>query len=129
MKTHLREAVIFFVIFFISFSHLIAQKQISLHGQLQFRYITTNEGLSENNTASICQDHQGFIWIGTWYNGVNRYDGFDIKPYLFDPLDTNSLNGDRVFVILSDSKNNLWIGTDKGLNLYNREKDNFIRFR
>jgi ligand-binding sensor domain-containing protein len=33
-----------------------------------------------------------------------------------------------VFAVLIDSKNNLWVGTRSGLNKYNREKEEFIRY-
>ena len=96
---------------------------------INFEHISLEDGLSQNNVYWILQDYKGFMWIGAWYRGLNRYDGFNIKFYLPDPADSTSLLGSRVYIIFSDSKNNLWIGTDKGLNLYNREKDNFIHFK
>lgn len=41
---------------------------------LQFRTISTADGLSDNSITALLQDRGGFLWIGT-ENGLNRYDG------------------------------------------------------
>lgn len=42
--------------------------------------ITVDNGLSQNSVLTIAQDELGFIWFGT-HNGLNRFDGYDIKVY------------------------------------------------
>ena len=44
-------------------------------------HVDNTSGLSSNNVKAICQDHMGLIWIGT-KNGLNRYDGVSIHPYV-----------------------------------------------
>ena len=51
---------------------------------LNFQNFTQKEGLSSNYILSICQDHQGFMWIGT-ENGLNRFDGRHFLSLRFDP--------------------------------------------
>ncbi|QIA09029.1 ligand-binding sensor domain-containing protein [Draconibacterium halophilum] len=94
---------------------------------LQFRYLTTDEGLSSSLVISFLQDHNGYMWIGT-YNGLNRYDGKRIKVYNNDISDPNSLQCDNVRVIFQDNNNDLFIGTNCGLSYYDPYNDNFINF-
>jgi ligand-binding sensor domain-containing protein/HPt (histidine-containing phosphotransfer) domain-containing protein len=95
--------------------------------QLQFKYLTTDDGLSSSSAISILQDYKGFIWIGT-YDGLNRYDGFNFLVYKNDPVDSTSLSGNLVRTIFEDHNNNLFIGTQNSLCLYEREKDHFINY-
>lgn len=47
---------------------------------ITFSHITTENGLSQHTVNSIYQDENGLIWIGT-RNGLNRYNGNDVKIY------------------------------------------------
>ena len=50
-----------------------------------------------------------------------------IVNYSPDSNDVSSISSINITCILSDSVNNLWIGTQSGLNLFQRESDSFIR--
>ena len=55
-----------------------------------------NNGLSQGFITALLQDSQGFLWIGT-KNGLNRYDGHEIKVFAPVPLkEHNTLSGDWV---------------------------------
>ncbi|OUQ53020.1 hypothetical protein B5E60_09100 [Alistipes sp. An116] len=45
--------------------------------RLSFRYLSVNDGLSQNSVSSILQMADGRILIGT-YDGLNFFDGYDI---------------------------------------------------
>jgi signal transduction histidine kinase/ligand-binding sensor domain-containing protein/DNA-binding NarL/FixJ family response regulator len=105
--------------------------QISLAqvGNLYFKDITTEDGLSNNLVTCITQDSMGFMWFGTAY-GLNRYDGNEFKIYYHDPKDPQSISWNAISSILEDSKGNLWIGTGgRGLNRFDRDQDKFISYR
>src|SRR5690606_12211944 len=55
-----------------------------------------------------------------------RYDGFKVHRYEHNPEDRNSIVNNNINVIIEDSRQQLWIGTARGVSRYNREKDNFI---
>lgn len=84
------------------------------------------EGLINNRISTIFQDHQEFIWVGT-YSGLHKYDGLSFKVYA-SGSDTTSINDNYIGAIYEDSQNQLWIGTGSGMALYNRNTDDFIRF-
>ncbi len=82
------------------------------------QYLGIEHGLSNNAVTCIFQDHNGFMWFGT-YDGLNRYDGYDFKVFRNKFNDTNSLANNRITAITEDKQHNLWIGTTEGINLYN----------
>ena len=91
---------------------------------LFFRHLTTNEGLSHNSVYSICEDDNGFIWIGT-RSGLNRFDGYTFKIY----DNQSGLRNAYINTIFKDSKGRIWIGTmEGGLSLYNSATDSFKTF-
>ena len=80
-----------------------------------------------NALATTCfQDSKGFLWIGG-YNGLKRYDGYQLIEYASNPNDTMSLSDSKIEFITEDLNSNLWIATQNGLNCYNRKSDSFKR--
>ncbi|WP_134149918.1 hybrid sensor histidine kinase/response regulator transcription factor [Flavobacterium sp. 270] len=90
----------------------------------QFRSI--QETTSKRAISSIIQDNDGFIWIGTSGAGLYRYDGVNYFGYGYNKK-PGSVNSNFIYTTFIDSNNNLWVGTDEGLCLYNRELDNFTK--
>ena len=56
-----------------------------------FTNLTVESGLSDNLVHSILIDGRGFLWIGT-DEGLNRYDGYDIKVYRSNPFDDKTIS-------------------------------------
>jgi signal transduction histidine kinase/ligand-binding sensor domain-containing protein/DNA-binding response OmpR family regulator len=95
--------------------------------ELRFKTITVNDGLSQNDVSCVFQDSFGFIWIGT-YDGLNRFDGFNIVDFSSKTNIAESLSSNRITCLFEDSKKRLWIGTDgSGLNYYSLEDEKFTR--
>ncbi len=102
---------------------------LTLSPYLKFRRLTTEDGLSSDQTWELAQDKRGFMWFGT-ADGLNRYDGASVKVYRHDPDDPNSLGHNIVRAMIADQSGVLWIGTwGGGLNQYDSEKDAFIRYQ
>jgi len=94
----------------------------------QFEQLTMRSGLSYNCIEEILQDHQGYLWIGT-RNGLNKYDGYDIRIFQNDPDDPRSLRDNVIEAIYEDRTGVLWIGTQDGwLEKYNRKTDQFTHY-
>ena len=95
--------------------------------QINFSYISINEGLSQSTVFSIDQDKQGNMWFAT-YDGVNKYDGYSFTVYQHNEDDPNSIANDISRIVKTDSQGRVWIGTRDGLSCYNEEKDKFYNF-
>lgn len=93
----------------------------------QFTHLTVNDGLSQSQAYSILQDSHGYLWIGT-QDGLNRFDGYELKVYKNDPFDSTTLTHNWVWSIEEDNDQNLWIGTFQGLCKYDRRTDRFQQF-
>ncbi len=85
---------------------------------IQFNAIGVEDGLSQNDVSSILQDSEGFMWFGT-YDGLNRFDGYEIQSFFHDNNNPQTLSGNRIRCLFEDKNKNIWIGTDGyGLNFY-----------
>lgn len=73
----------------------------------------------------ILKDHVGIMWFGT-ADGLVKFDGIYTNLYQNNPDDKSSLSHNIINAIVEDKDKNLWIGTSCGLNLYNRDQDNFL---
>ncbi len=85
--------------------------------------------LSNNSVYSLCKDEQGNIWIGTYGDGINRINLLEDKfIHLKSELNNKrSLNNSQVNTFLEE-EDFLWIGTEGGLNRYNKKEDTFTYF-
>lgn len=85
----------------------------------------TSEKLSSNQITQICQDKDGYIWIGTEY-GLNKYDGYRFTNYLHDTNNPHSVSSNVISHLFRDADGTLWVGTQMGLDRYNPEENQFI---
>ncbi|MBS1607149.1 MAG: histidine kinase [Bacteroidetes bacterium] len=94
---------------------------------LQFRHITTANGLSSNTATCVTEDQQGFVWIGT-DNGLNRWDGYRMKQYYHQETDSSSVICNRVQGLFCDSRGRLWVTTDVGVSCFLPDSNRFINY-
>lgn len=92
---------------------------------LRVQAITVADGLSQGFVSCLFQDSRGFIWIGT-FNGLNRYDGYQIKRYDLDNTQPWSLKANFIHCITEDRHGLLWLGTDKGPIVHDPYSDRFV---
>ena len=86
--------------------------------------IDNDQGLSNSAVTSIFLDSKHYMWFGTW-DGLNKYDGNRIEVYMPDRNVESSIGNNIIREIFEDINKDLWIVTDKNINLYNRTTDNF----
>lgn len=79
---------------------------------------------SNLNIRSVLVEND-FIWVGTFRNGLYRHDiktGIT-KKYMYDKIPGSN----DVYSIYRDKGGRLWIGTKRGVSLYNEKYDCFNR--
>lgn len=79
---------------------------------------------------AICGDRFDNMWLGTLGGGLNKLDKYGtITRYRHNKENKkNSLNSDNIYTIFEDQKEDLWIGTSRGFNLFDRKTEGFIHF-
>ena len=87
-----------------------------------------SDRFSSSLISTICQDREGFIWVGTDY-GLNRYDGYRFVTFLHDDADTTSLGVNVIVKLFCDRDGQLWVGTNRGLDRYDAATRRFIHYR
>lgn len=101
------------------YSQTIRQEKYARFFNLQL-----GDGLPFGQILDIIQDQSGFIWIAT-DKGLCRYDGINFIHYLPYETDTLSLPHSFVSSLSIDDQNNLYVGTHKGVVVYNRNNETF----
>jgi ligand-binding sensor domain-containing protein len=78
---------------------------------------------SSSTISTIAEDDDGILWIGTWGEGIIRFDKEtgSWKRIYSAQKKQNQLSSNRVVKLLVDSENVIWAGTfGKGVNRINR---------
>ncbi|MBO9729431.1 MAG: response regulator [Chitinophaga sp.] len=88
------------------------------------KYLGLEDGLSNNAVTSVYQDHQGFMWFGT-YDGLNRYDGYKFKIYRNKIGDSTSLLDNGIYTLADDIHHQLWVGGRRGVCIFNPVNETF----
>ncbi|MGQ9898463.1 MAG: sensor histidine kinase [Acidobacteriota bacterium] len=94
---------------------------------MRFRGFADNQALSNPAVHALAQDRFGMLWIGT-EDGLNRYDGQNLRTYRRRPDDPYSLPVNFVVKLHVGGNGDLWILTaDRSLTRYDWQHDRFLR--
>ncbi|WP_170124259.1 hybrid sensor histidine kinase/response regulator transcription factor [Breznakibacter xylanolyticus] len=85
--------------------------------------------LPGNYIASLFEDADGNIWIGTYGDGLvrctkDKNNGFTFKHYRH----TDGLSNEVIYGILQDESGFIWLSTDYGLSRLNPQREQFDNF-
>ena len=91
------------------------------------------KSISENNIRCIYEDHEGNIWIGTRFEGLNKLDSINRRNsdqtwtrYIHKTDDPTSISSDCILSIYQSRSGAIWVGTDGGgINRFNPEDGTF----
>ncbi len=90
---------------------------------IQNNSISVTNGLPSNAIRCMTEDKSGYLWLGTAGDGIASmplYQGdFRIKKYNH----TNGLSSSNIYLICADINNNLFTGTETGLDHLYLDKD------
>jgi signal transduction histidine kinase/ligand-binding sensor domain-containing protein/ActR/RegA family two-component response regulator len=75
----------------------------------------TDQGLPQNTVLAAAQTADGYLWLSTQV-GLTRFDGTEFRLFLLH--DQPGLGDVRIDVLLAGRAGQLWIGTRRGLAVY-----------
>ena len=86
---------------------------------------------TDQKVMALLMDRKGRFWVGTQQSGLYKSmnigdDKPSFKHYRASPTDSHSLSENRISYLFEDSQQRIWIGTYKGLYLYDERQDHFI---
>lgn len=103
----------FLTLFFFLFCSWISTAQ-----RYPFKNYTLEEGLVNNETYAILQDHNNRIWV-TSTGGVSCFNGTSFTNYTAD----DGLASNICFSVFEDSKGRIWVGTlNNGVSIIEKGK-------
>lgn len=94
--------------------------------KLKYRieHIGAEQGLSQGSVYAMYKDPNGHMWFGT-LDGLNFWNGKTMKVYRPSSKDKFSIEGIDIKKIIGFRTNDLLIGTENCLNIYDSEKGRF----
>lgn len=107
---------------------------INEHGEILREYTTirstSNRSINlDENIFCLFKDSFGKVWLGSKKDGLFQYD---LESDSFKPLiiqhKFNSFEANAIRILSEDTQRRLWIGTESGLFIYDREKGSFRHY-
>ena len=81
--------------------------------------------ISGNRIISLAEDKEGYLWIGTHQNGLNK---FDRRINEFVHYESENGIGNQIYCIEVLADGTVCIGSNGGLSLYNPNKNSFTEY-
>ncbi len=91
--------------------------------------------ISGDNLSTIYEDRRGNLWVGATGAGLNLFDR-DTQTFRHYKITYNddgqvssgAISNNSISSILELDNGQFWLGTDEGLNLFDRDTETFVHF-
>jgi ligand-binding sensor domain-containing protein len=84
--------------------------------------------LSGNHIKSILEESGHIVWMGTSAEGLNEYDYHSKKFTVFNTTGNPiKLKSNEVDALELDNENNLWLGSDRGIDIINKQRNSLFK--
>ena len=93
---------------------------------IEFSSLNNRGGLSNSQVNAILKDKTGYVWFGT-QSGLNRFDGFRMKTFLYSATNQTSLANNYVDELQEDNEGKIWVHTSVGYCVYAPTTEQFDR--
>jgi ligand-binding sensor domain-containing protein/signal transduction histidine kinase len=97
----------------------------------RFTHFRSKSGSIESRWYPVlAEGADGSIWMGTYTRGLQRLDvrTGEIAAYKYDPKVRSSLSNNQVHALCVDHAGTLWVGTQNGLDRFDRTTGKFTTF-
>lgn len=109
---------------------VITTSGIQIYNSSDDTFHTVDYFPEHNFYTSFLEDDSGVQWAGTYSKGLYSYNPKtkESDVYKYEKTNREGLSHNHVNGIFQDSKNNLWVTTENGLNLFDTKKKSFRTF-
>ncbi|TFG80474.1 MAG: hypothetical protein E4H23_02430, partial [Chrysiogenales bacterium] len=73
---------------------------------LPFEVFNLKQGIPQSQVTALAQDHDGYLWVGTW-GGLARFNGSEFKSFFIQ----DGLRSSRIQELLAASNGTVWVAT------------------
>lgn len=87
-----------------------------------YRTSSDTNSISGNRILALVEDQNGFIWVGTYQNGINKFDPRTNRFIQFGP---ETGVGNQIYCLKVLEDGTVCIGSNNGLALYDSEAETF----
>lgn len=105
-------------------------KIIEADGRFIFKTYLNNPAylntLSNNSVLTMLEGKDGFLWVGTFGGGLNKFDPKTEDFVRF--TEKEGLANNVIYGIIEDKNNTLWISTNKGISVFDKNKNSFKNY-
>ncbi len=86
-------------------------------------------GVIKGHVFSL-QESGKYLWIATYGDGLLKLNtqNHEIEHFSYHPVDNSTLSNNEIRKVVVDSKGNLWVCTQMGLNFKEPGSERFLRF-
>lgn len=88
-------------------------------------HLTTANDLPSNNIRCMVEDANNLLWIGSAGDGIASINLYD-KNIIVNKVNNSSLTSNNIYLMTFDSKNNLLLGSESGIDYVSLDKLNQI---
>lgn len=99
----------------------------ALLSHLVFKQVASDV-LPSAEVQKVYQDREGFVWMATRY-GLCKYDGYQGIAYKSNLYTPGLLTNNNIYCFTDDYERRLWIGTQEGLNVFNKKTGEIKRYK
>ena len=94
-----------------------------------FQQDNTSFSFPNDEAEDFAQDKQGRLWIAGRHHGLTIYDRQQKKffNYRYNPAQEGSIADNRVNCVYIDRRGMIWLGTSKGISVYNPLQQPFVQ--
>jgi ligand-binding sensor domain-containing protein len=115
------------LLFPIAFCLLLLSGNRSSAQNLRFKQVLKN---NSQTITDLAQDKQGVFWLSTFDKGLQRYDGINLRSYVNDPRNPNSIAAGPILNLYIDPNNIIWTAMlGSGLERFDPATITFTHFR
>jgi len=85
----------FVLISFFLFINCLSSQTIKSIDTINVNHIGQEQGLLQLNVKDMTLDQLSYLWAGK-EDGLQRFNGYEFKAYLHNPMDSTSIKDDHI---------------------------------